>query len=218
MHLTFTNKPEVIIYVCHWAYICLHIYQNFISPKILCANMLPNIRTYLSFFVTYSVFSLKFAISHPKACIKKKKEATCTVYDYNQVKKWNLTDCCYKKNMTFQRMIYNCFNWAFKLPQLYSNHTNENLYNIFTFVLFDIIDDACVNIISFILMQENEKWIWKIGYCKSGNIRGTLTFANFAQNSASVNSKTREKYLRYFVCTFWTRRSCVSTMCVDANG
>ena len=29
-------------------------------------------------------------------------------------------------------------------------------------------------------------------YCKSGNIRGTLIFANFAQNSASANSKTRE--------------------------
>ena len=27
---------------------------------------------------------------------------------------------------------------------------------------------------------------------KSGNIRGTLIFANFAQNSASANSKTRE--------------------------
>ena len=29
-------------------------------------------------------------------------------------------------------------------------------------------------------------------YCKRGNIRGTLIFANFAQNSASANSKTRE--------------------------
>ena len=27
--------------------------------------------------------------------------------------------------------------------------------------------------------------------CKRGNIRGTLIFANFAQNSASANSKTR---------------------------
>ena len=31
-----------------------------------------------------------------------------------------------------------------------------------------------------------------INYCKSGNIRGTLIFANFAQNSASAISKTRE--------------------------
>ena len=29
-------------------------------------------------------------------------------------------------------------------------------------------------------------------YCKRGNIRGTLIFANFAQNSASANSKTRK--------------------------
>ena len=29
-------------------------------------------------------------------------------------------------------------------------------------------------------------------YCKSGNIRGTLIFAIFAQNSASANSNTRE--------------------------
>ena len=29
-------------------------------------------------------------------------------------------------------------------------------------------------------------------YCKSGNICGALIFANFAQNSASTNSKTRE--------------------------
>ena len=29
-------------------------------------------------------------------------------------------------------------------------------------------------------------------YCKSGNICGTLIFANFAQNSTSANSKTRE--------------------------
>ena len=29
-------------------------------------------------------------------------------------------------------------------------------------------------------------------YCKSGNIRGTLIFAYFAQNSARANSKTRE--------------------------
>ena len=29
-------------------------------------------------------------------------------------------------------------------------------------------------------------------YCKSGNIRGTLIFVNFTQNSASANSKTRE--------------------------
>ena len=29
-------------------------------------------------------------------------------------------------------------------------------------------------------------------YCKSWNIRGTLIFANFAQNSASANSKTRK--------------------------
>ena len=29
-------------------------------------------------------------------------------------------------------------------------------------------------------------------YCKSGNIRGTLIFADFAQNSASANSKTRK--------------------------
>ena len=39
-------------------------------------------------------------------------------------------------------------------------------------------------------------------YCKRGNIRGTLIFADFA----------------VFVRTFWTRRSCVLTMCVDANG
>ena len=31
-----------------------------------------------------------------------------------------------------------------------------------------------------------------VNYCKSGNIRGALIFANFAQNSASANSKTRE--------------------------
>ena len=29
-------------------------------------------------------------------------------------------------------------------------------------------------------------------YCKRGNIHGTLIFANFAQNSASANSETRE--------------------------
>ena len=29
-------------------------------------------------------------------------------------------------------------------------------------------------------------------YCKSENIRGTLIFANFTQNSASANSKTCE--------------------------
>ena len=28
-------------------------------------------------------------------------------------------------------------------------------------------------------------------YCKSGIIRGALIFANFTQNSASANSKTR---------------------------
>ena len=30
------------------------------------------------------------------------------------------------------------------------------------------------------------------GYCKRGNIRGALIFANFAQNSASANSKAHE--------------------------
>ena len=31
-----------------------------------------------------------------------------------------------------------------------------------------------------------------VKYCKSGSIRGTLIFADFVQNSASANSKTRE--------------------------
>ena len=29
-------------------------------------------------------------------------------------------------------------------------------------------------------------------YCKRGKIRGALSFANFAENSSSANSKTRE--------------------------
>ena len=57
----------------------------------------------------------------------------------------------------------------------------------------------------------------KTNYCKSGNIRGALIFANFTQNSA-IQFKNPRKYLRYFVCTIWTHRSCVLTMCVDANG
>ena len=58
--------------------------------------------------------------------------------------------------------------------------------------------------------QKRSSHLW-ITYCKSGNIHGTLIFVNFAQNSASANSKSRD------VCTFWTRRSCVLTMCVDAK-
>ena len=54
-------------------------------------------------------------------------------------------------------------------------------------------------------------------YCKSGNIRGTLIFANFAQNSASANSKTRENICDILYAHFG-HRSCVLTMCVDANG
>ena len=41
----------------------------------------------------------------------------------------------------------------------------------------------------------DKKWKYILNicnYCKSGNIRGALIFANFAQNSASANSKTRE--------------------------
>ena len=47
-------------------------------------------------------------------------------------------------------------------------------------------------------------------YCKRGNIRGTLSFADFAQNSASANSKTRENicnilyaHLRHVGVVYW---------------
>ena len=55
---------------------------------------------------------------------------------------------------------------------------------------------------------------YSIQYCKSGNICGTVIFANFSKREF----KNPRKYLQYFVCTFWTRRSCVLTICVDANG
>ena len=41
-------------------------------------------------------------------------------------------------------------------------------------------------------------------YCKSGNIRGTLIFAYFAQIQQARIQK-HAKYLQYFVCTLWTR-------------
>ena len=56
-------------------------------------------------------------------------------------------------------------------------------------------------------------------YCKRGNICGTLIFANFEQNSASANSKTRENISDILYAHLGhTCRSCVLTMCVDANG
>ena len=41
-----------------------------------------------------------------------------------------------------------------------------------------------------------------LSYCKSGNIRGTLIFVNFAQNSASAILKNPQIYWQYFVCTW----------------
>ena len=46
-------------------------------------------------------------------------------------------------------------------------------------------------------------------YCKSGNICGALIFANFAQNSASMNSKTHQKcdilyaHFGHVVVVYW---------------
>ena len=53
-----------------------------------------------------------------------------------------------------------------------------------------------------------------ISYCKRGNIRGTLIF--ISRFFSKREFKNPRKYLRYFVCTFWTCRSCVLIMCVDA--
>ena len=54
---------------------------------------------------------------------------------------------------------------------------------------------------------------------ESGTYSRYINFRVFRANSASANSKTRENICRYFVCYInWTRRSCVWTICVDANG
>ena len=43
-------------------------------------------------------------------------------------------------------------------------------------------------------------------------------FAVHSRKFSKREFKNPRKYLQYFVCTFWTRRSCVLTICVDANG
>ena len=70
-------------------------------------------------------------------------------------------------------------------------------------------------------------WYWiqlyTTKYCKSGNIRGTLIFAYFAQIQEAriqkpANSKTRENICNILYAHFGpARRSCVLTICVDAN-
>ena len=54
---------------------------------------------------------------------------------------------------------------------------------------------ACThNLIPKQVLRLISDWLMrsKLGYCKRGNIRGALIFANFAQNSASANSKTHK--------------------------
>ena len=54
-----------------------------------------------------------------------------------------------------------------------------------------------------ILENLDSRYIWRIQYCKIGNIRGTLIFVNFAQNSASANSKTRENICDSLYAHIW---------------
>ena len=57
------------------------------------------------------------------------------------------------------------------------------------FTFCNLIDRG-INRTSPFLTEKNKRLCCK--YCKRGNIRGTLIFANFTQNSASANSKTHE--------------------------
>ena len=55
------------------------------------------------------------------------------------------------------------------------------LYTAYIFFINDLFLFPMSNLFPFLF-----------AYCKRGNICGTLIFTNFAQNSASANSKTRE--------------------------
>ena len=56
-------------------------------------------------------------------------------------------------------------------------------------------------------------WFTLEGYCKSGNIRGTLIFAKFTQNSASTNSKTRKIFAIFCMHILDTQELCIDHVC-----
>ena len=56
-------------------------------------------------------------------------------------------------------------------------------------------------------------------YCKRGNIRGTLIFADFAVfQQARIQKPAIICNILYAQFGTGTYRSCVLTLCVDANG
>ena len=63
----------------------------------------------------------------------------------------------------------------------------------------------------------NETLLYQ-GYKNNTTHTFSINFCEFYAKFSKCEFKNQQKYLRYFVCTFWTCRSCVLAMCVDANG